>query len=250
MERGSLIATGLYTLAVASRLAPILALTPLLNSFRIPATARMLIVIALALALAPAVTQQERGVHASEIYLICSELLTGICLALAVHAVFAAFSIAGRMVDNQSGLAMGSMVDPVSKSNTGVLGQVFTVGALAMFFALDGHLGVLRLISVTYDAFPVGSVLSPTSLRGIAMSFSGVFGVGLTLVAPIVMALFLADVVLGITSRSMPQINVLLLATPIKSLIAVALISITCRYWSMVVGLPDAVFNRFLVGLG
>lgn len=235
------------TLIVASRLAPIFALSPLLNSFRVAGSIRLLVVLALALSLAPVVSTQflETTSLAGVAPGCASEALAGACLAMGIHATFAAFSIAGKLIDVQSGLAMASVIDPVTKVSGGALSQIFTAAAVALFFFGDLHLDLLRATAASYEWLPIGSLSQTSSLAALASATSKMFVAGVGLAAPVMLALLIIDVAVALTSRSMPQLNVLVLGTPLKAMAAIGILSITCRQWPQSSYGPLRLFESF-----
>ncbi|WP_172200419.1 flagellar biosynthetic protein FliR [Niveibacterium sp. COAC-50] len=233
MPISSLLSTGAATLIAASRLTPVFATSPVLGSFRVPMPVRAVVVLALAFVFSTALEPALTGMSESRLLTVCvSEMLVGGVLALGVHASFAAFALAGRAVDVQSGLALASVIDPVTKASGSTLSQIFTTTALALFFFSGTHLDLLRALAMSYEWVPAGSFLPDSALPELAARASQIFVYGLALAAPVMMALWLIDVGVAVTSRSMPQINVLVLATPVKALVAVTILSLTCRGWT------------------
>src|SRR4051794_808329 len=113
------------TMLAAVRLGLGLAMTPLFSAFGVPMLARLILVLTLAgLAASTVPVSQAMAVHLDLGYLVTAlgnELAIGLLLSVGVHAAFAAFSVAGRLIDAQMGFTLGAVLDPVSKGHAAVM---------------------------------------------------------------------------------------------------------------------------------
>jgi flagellar biosynthetic protein FliR len=215
------------------RLAALLAMTPILNSASIPAPARVLIVLALTVLIVsgfrvPPVPMPEGPV---QIFLAAvTEALVGGVLAFGIFTAFAAFSMAGKLVDIQVGFGIGSVFDPVTRRQSPVLSTGFDMLAVTMFFAMDGHHALMRGVAYSLEHAPLGAALASLSVAALAKQFGVMFLFGVALVAPVVFCLLLAEVGLAMLSRVMPQMHIFVLGIPIRIFLGLSMLVLTMGY--------------------
>jgi type III secretion protein T len=134
---------------------------------------------------------------------------------------------AGAFIDNQRGAAIASSIDPLQGHETSPLGMLFSQAFITYFFAVGGFLLVIRLLYVSYVEWPIYEALPiyPEDFPALMLSLLDL-GMRLAVVyaGPIIAIMFLAEFALAMVSRFAPQIQVFILAMPIKSAIAMAIL--------------------------
>ena len=154
-------------------------------------------------------------------FLVIKEVLVGIALGFVVQLIFSAVEMAGQFIDFQVGFSMGSVYDPSVGIQASNYGRMYYWMALALFFLSDMHHIVLTNLLNSFEMVPLTeSTLEGTTIDGMVWLFVKMFEVSFMLAAPVVLVAFITDCVLGIVSRSVPQINVLMLGMPMKILIS------------------------------
>ncbi len=223
---------------LATRIAAVLLLTPVLYAVTMPATARVLVVIALAcivampFANAPSVDPQDPGALAAA---MLREAAIGATLGLGILMAFAGFAVAGRLIDVQVGYGMGQVFDPLTRSRAPVLSAAFGLLAAVFFFIVDGHHALLRGIAYSVERFPVGRGWSGmAAAEPLARQAGALFALGFALAAPIVLGLLLVEFALGVVSRNLPQMNMLVMGIPVKILVGLLALSV----WAAGFGAP------------
>lgn len=152
------------------------------------------------------------------------ELLIGLTMGLALGLVFVGVQIAGMVVGQQAGMALGEVYNPVMDSDSSVLGQTFFLTALAIFVLVGGHRELMRALLDTYATIPVLSYrIQPATLELVTDVLTGAYALGLRMAAPVLMSLLIATLVTGFLSRTMPQLNILSIGFPIRALISLGL---------------------------
>ena len=214
------------------RLAALLALTPLLNSASVPAPARVLLVLALTVLMVSGfgVAPVPMQGLAQVVLAAVSEALVGGLLAFGVFTAFAAFSMAGKLLDIQVGFGIGSVFDPVTRRQTPVLSTGFDMLAVTMFFAMDGHHALMRGIAYSLEHAPLGAGLAALSVAALSKQFGVMFLFGVALVAPVVFCLLLVEVGLAMLSRVMPQMHIFVLGIPIRIFLGLSMLVVTMGY--------------------
>jgi flagellar biosynthetic protein FliR len=220
----------LAVLLLTVRIAALLLLTPVLHAVPVPLTVRLLLVIALACVIAmPFGAAQTPAVDGLGALLeaVLREAAIGATLGLGVLMAFAGFSLAGRLVDVQIGFGIAQVFDPSTRSQVPVLSAVFGLLAAVFFFLVDGHHALLRGIAYSVERFPVGrggtfAGAAEVLVRGMAALFT----LGFALPAPIVLALLLVEFALGVVSRNLPQMNMLVMGMPVKIIAGLLALSV------------------------
>ncbi|WP_186429945.1 fused FliR family export protein/FlhB family type III secretion system protein [Clostridium sp. BSD9I1] len=152
-----------------------------------------------------------------------SEIITGIILGFAVELCFMAAKFAGSMMDIQSGLSMASMFDPNSNSNATLIERLLYWISLVMFFIVDGHHILLLQLIESFKWVTLGKLILFQGSPGIIVeAFISFFIIGFKMAIPIILIVIITDLVLGLMSRTVPQLNVMILGLPIKILMVLA----------------------------
>lgn len=213
-----------------------LAMTPLFSAFGVPMLARLILTLALAGLVASATPAAAlSAAQLSVSYLIPAlgnELALGLLLSVGVHAAFATFAIAGRLIDAQMGFTLGAVLDPVSKGHTAVMASGLNMLAIVLFFVSDAHHLLLAGFFRTFELLPIGHALTVDGWFPVAQGAGAMFALGFVVASPVVIALLLADVVVAVVSRNLPQMNVMFLSIPLKVLLGMAIMAVAVRLLS------------------
>lgn len=149
------------------------------------------------------------------------EILVGMALGFIVQLVFSAIEMAGQIIDFQVGFSMGSVYDPGVGIQGSNYGRLYYWLALAVFFFTDMHHLVIDNLIQSFSIIPITEMsMHGNTVEGMIILFVEVFKISILLAAPVVLVALVTDCVLGIISRSVPQINVLMLGMPMKILIS------------------------------
>jgi len=152
--------------------------------------------------------------------LIILELMIGLTLGLCVRFFFAIVQFAGQIIGFQMGFAMINVVDPQTGSNVTIMDQVGYWVCLLIFLTLNGHhLMFLSLID-SFSVVPIGFfVLQKVMLTKMLSLGADVFILGIKIGAPIIAALLLTSSAFGLVARFSPQMNVMIVAFPLKIIV-------------------------------
>jgi len=215
-------------LLAAVRLGAFFLLSPVLGTARLPAQVRVFFVLALSALLVAAAAPHTAAAPADIFSLVLaalSELVLGAAMGFGLFIAFGTFQFAGKLLDIQIGFSLGTVFDPVTRAQSPLLGSGLNMLALVLFFAMDGHHMMLRAVAYSLERVPPGTLPSHLSALPFIDQFGSMFVLGLTLAAPVVFALLLVDIGVGIVSRSMPQLNVFTLGVPAKILVGLVVLS-------------------------
>jgi flagellar biosynthesis protein FliR len=217
-------------LLLGLRIGPVFAFAPPFTLIRLPRTFRVLLGLGLSACLVNAMPETTAWTNPdlSAVFIAAvRELMLGLVFVLAFQIAFGALYVAGRTIDIQSGYGLALLVDPTSRTQTPLVGTLFAYAAGAVFFAMDGHLELFRLLAASLEAVPIGGWEMPHSVDRIAAFMSIAFLIAFGVAGAAVLALFLTDLIVAMMSRTMPQMNVLILGIQVKSIVLLLVLPIT-----------------------
>lgn len=213
-------------LLLSLRIAPMFAFAPPFTLTRTPATVRVILAFALAfwLVLAhPEATYLNGAFRGALLSSALLELFLGITLTLALHFAFAALLIAGRTLDYQVGFGLSLIADPTLKTQMPLIGTLLAYAGGALFFASHGAIDLLAIWSYSLRIVPLG-LYAPDGDLGALLSFiSAAQLIAIGVVGAVMLSLFLIDLGLAFLSRTLPQMNVLVLGFQVKTITLLAL---------------------------
>lgn len=206
-------------LLVLTRTAGIFTLNPAFGSSQVPVQVRVTVAVAMSIVFVPIV--HLAGPIPSDILglgmAIVREALLGIAIGFTCSMVFTAIEIAGHFIDSQSGFSFATMIDPVNGANAAVAARLQNLLAVLLFFAVNAHHILIRAVADSFVVAPIGQLgLNPAVAGGITDLFTALFVMAIRISMPVVGACFLADLALAVTSRIVPQMNVLMVGMPMK----------------------------------
>ncbi len=145
------------------------------------------------------------------------EFLVGIIIGFVSFLVLSALYIAGQIIDMQIGFGMVNVLDPTMNTQVPVTGNFIYIMTILFFMAIDGHHILLSALFKSYSVLPInGFAFTETMVNNINTIFSDVFMIGFKISIPVLAAILLSEVALGILSRTVPQMNVFVVGMPLK----------------------------------
>lgn len=175
----------------------------------------------------------------SFIIVAASELIFGMTLGFAGSIIHFAIQSAGDFVAQAVGLTMISMMNPMIRTNSTPIGQIFYYMALTVFCVMGGHLLYLGGFYQSYDLVPIGGFHMTPALWGVILQLTGaLLGITLQMAMPAVIIVLLIDISLGVLNRSTPQAqNLLDFVSTIKP--GIGLIIVALMVPNVVAGIHD-----------
>jgi len=215
---------------VSLRIGTLLLLSPVFNGLSGLVTVRVLVTIALAAVLVtgmgPLKTAPDLTLGAVVLAAV-GEVAVGAIMAFGVFAAFGAFSVAGKILDIQSGFAIGNVYDPVTRAGAPLFATMLNLVAVAAFFGMDAHHALLRGLAFSLEQVAPGAGLRQWSAEPVIRQFGLMFSLGVALIIPVMLCLLLVEVGLAFVSRVLPQMNVFIVMVPIKIFAALAIFGLT-----------------------
>ena len=160
--------------------------------------------------------------------LILAEVMIGMTLGLCLRAFFGAVQLAGQVIGFQIGFAMINVVDPQTGSNVSIMDQVGYWVCVVIFMVLNGHHIVIMSLIDSFELVPMGVFMGHPALLGKILEVAGeLFILSIKIGAPVIAALTFVNVGFGLIAKFSPQMNVMIVAFPIKIVVGLLLFGIT-----------------------
>jgi flagellar biosynthetic protein FliR len=210
----------IFFMLVLSRVAGIFAALPVFGGRRLPARIRIITIFMITLVCFPtllvAVPQMPTDVFSFAL-LILSEVMIGLTLALVAQIIFAAIEFSGQIIGMQMGLTIASIIDPSLGTQTQIMSVVQTLFATLTFLSLNIHHHFIKAIIDSFHVIPLGGWrLSGELVHFLVLRTADVFIIGIRLAAPVMVALLLTSVTLGVMARAFPQMNIFMVSMPLN----------------------------------
>ena len=218
---------------VLARIGPLFVLAPLFSSKLLPARVRGIVAVALAIGITPVVSNGTKlPLGALDLgWRIGNEALIGAAFAFSIGALFAALSAAGSLLDTSIGFSYGSLVDPVTGTQSTVLAQLYSLVGTLVFIVIGGDGWVVRGLARTYDLVGLDEAPDLGRLVGaMSSTFGAIMVSALEVAGPVMLALILTDAAFGVVSRVVPQLNVFAVGFPAKVVVGLLLVGATMPF--------------------
>ncbi|MBF0450856.1 MAG: flagellar biosynthetic protein FliR [Candidatus Magnetomorum sp.] len=213
-------------LLVLLRVSVILFMMPIFGAKRLPNIIKAGIAVAISIALLPVVAPDPSLFPETPwqfAYIVLCELIVALILGMVVNIFFMGVQMAGQMAGLQMGFAIATIFDPNSGIQSSMVSQLGYWAALIVFLVLDGHHFLLVAIQNSFDIIPFGQLSLQQDLYNPVLTLaSELFVLAVKIGAPTIAALIFVDVGFALTAKMSPQMNILIVAMPLK--IAVGLV--------------------------
>ena len=216
-----------------TRILGLMSAAPLFGHSSIPARIKIGLGVLIALIVAPTVT----GVPAVDpmsltgLLILAQQFIIGLAIGFAMRLIFAGVEMAGEIAGMSMGLSFASFFDPQSHGHTTVISRFLSFLALLVFLSLDGHLLLLSALIESFTTLPIAAVpIKGHGFLQIANWGGIVFSAGVQLSLPIVAALLITNLSLGILTRAAPQLNIFAVGFPITLGVGFLVLTLSLPY--------------------
>lgn len=216
-----------------SRALGMIMLTPAFMRLGLTGMIRSAVAVAISLPMIPAVFQMLSVTGQPTSFdlagLVIKEMVVGALIGLVFGVPFWAAEVAGDLVDLQRGSTMSQLLDPLAAGESSVTATLLTVCLIALFFMSGGFMFLLDGFYRSYELWPAASfmpVLNANAFVSVLHVMDRIMQIGVVIIAPLVIAILIADIMLAFLSRMAPQLHVFDLSLAVKNLLFSLLIVI------------------------
>jgi len=218
-----------------ARILAFLAVAPPFSNAALSGQIRLLVGLAIAMAITPALPTMPAIDPGSGVGLLilAQQMLIGFGMGFSMRLVFTAIDLSGNMISTQMGLGFATAYDPQNTAQTPVISEFIGLLALLIFLGINGHLMLIATLAQSFSAIPI-RVAAPGSGTWLNLANAGVviFSSGLLLALPIVVTLLISNIALGVLGRVAPQLNLMAVGFPITLALGFVALILSLSYLS------------------
>lgn len=241
------------------RVAGVMMPAPLFGSGIVPPMVKVFLSLLMAVLFVPFVAHPAAPVDPNlgvYVFAVARELGIGLLIGFAAAMVFAAVQFGGQLIDQELGIMMANILDPLTNEQISIIGQFKLFLAMVVYLLIDGHHYLIRAIVDSFRAVPIGGL---RLTDGAVMHLSDtlprdLFRVAVQIAAPSLVTLFLITIALAFMARTVPEMNIFVLGFSLR--VAVGLVVLAIGVGTFVYGLDplirrdDASMKKLLGFLG
>lgn len=241
-------------LAIVLRLTLVLFMLPLFRATKYPAPIKVVTALSLAFMIYPLVASGMSPLPVANAgalgWILFGELILAGLFSFAMETLFGAFHLAGHMIGFQMGIAMAQVMDPGSGRQKAIMAGLFNMLVLMVLFAEGGHHLIIRALVESFRTVPVGSFRLDTVLYQPILELCGrMFIYAVKVAAPIIVAILLTQLGMGLMAKFAPQINVLIAGFPLTLMIGFFFTGVSFMAWGKAIDQFSAEVFRFIFTL-
>ena len=216
-----------------ARILGVLGSAPVFNNAAMPARIRLTAGLVITVALAPALPPMPvipPGSWAG-LAILAEQILIGILMGFTLRIVFTAVDIAGDLIGLQMSLSFAMLYDPQNAAQTPVLSEFLGLFITLIFLAMNGHLLTLSVLAESFRLIPVAGVpIGKASFAAFLAWSSTMFAAGVLLALPLIAALLIANLAMGVLARVAPQLNIFAVGFPVTLMAGFVILMFSIPY--------------------
>ncbi|MBD3382193.1 MAG: flagellar type III secretion system protein FliR [candidate division Zixibacteria bacterium] len=207
-------------LFVFFRISGLFFIAPVFSQRGMPPHMKIMFALILAAMISPLVTLGGYTAPTNLLDLVAlglREVALGMLIGFVFASLFIGVQMAGAFIGFQMGFMIVNVIDPVTQDQVSIMSQFKYILATLMFFILNGHHMILQALVMSYKLVPLNEAVFRFAVTTeLASIITGIFVIGIKIASPVMAALILTDVALGVISRTVPQMNIFIVGFPIK----------------------------------
>lgn len=168
------------------------------------------------------------------VFLVMKEMFIGFIIGYTANLVFWGTKLAGGIIDFDMGYHAATMFNMGDDSPT-LVGNMFEMATLVLFLILNGHHYLIESLNASLDIIPLTTLQFTDSAKNLMINIAtSVLIIGVKISAPILVALFITNLVLALLARIAPQTNIFVMSFQLKIAVGLLVLLITTPILIMV----------------
>jgi len=218
-------------LLVLFRVSGVLLVAPVFGSAAIPHPAKVFFAVVLAALFFPMVDRAGVSVDptlGAVLLAAGGELAVGLLIGFAASLLFSAVQLGGQLIDQELGLMMANVIDPVTNEQVSIVSQFKLILSVVVYLLIDGHHFLLTAVRDSFAAVPLlGVRVSGAAAARLSDAVMGdLFRMAVQIAAPAMVTLFLITVAMAFMARAVPEMNVFMLGFPVRIAVGLAVLAV------------------------
>ncbi len=197
---------------IFARFIGLMQFAPGFNRKEIPTLVRLSFALIMTVIVASVIKIPPIPAHTSIILCIILNYLFGALIGFITNCVIATITAGGDMINTQMGMSSAMVMDPTSKAQTSIIGNLFTLLAVIIFISIGGLYWLIDAFIRSFNIFSMYGINMPlekvVNMDYLILLTSNIFVVGMQIAAPVLLATLGQDIILGTISKTAPQVNV------------------------------------------
>lgn len=209
-------------LLVLTRIASFFVVTPLFSFKNIPTILKIgfSFIITILVMLTMPTMSIEVKTSIGYYFLLIKEAILGLFMGYISYLIFSSIQMAGQFADRQVGFSMAESFDPLTNIRSAAYGNIYNWLSICLFLGVNAHHFLISGIVKSFLWAPLGAgSLSKVNIGDVVTIFSRSFLTAFQIAVPTIIVIFMADVIMGMIARTVPQLNVFILGMPLKVII-------------------------------
>ena len=219
------LAAGIFVFA---RLIGFVRMAPVFNRKEIPTIVKLSLVLLMTFVLTPMLKPDILVIQESFLLSIILNIVVGALIGYTAQLILLAIDAGADMINMQMGLSSAMVLDPTTSAQVSLLGKVFSLMGVLIFIELGGIYWLIQALVRSFTIFPISAVSVPleqlVNMDYIIELSSNVLYMGLQIASPVLLATLGQDIILGVISKTAPQVNVFQLSFLFKPVVGAAIL--------------------------
>ena len=215
---------------ILARVAGIVMLSPVFGARGVPRLVKLGLAVSFTIIFYPLVAAGNPGIPTDLlpfVALLIKETVIGLVIGFVVYTFTAVLEGAGQLIDIGMGFSMGATLDPVYGTRSSLIGGFQVILATMILLATNAHHYLIAAMIRSYEYIPINTTALPSGASYYVDLVANVFALSIQIALPVFGALILADVGVGLLSRTVPQLNIFAIIFPVKIIFGFALLLIS-----------------------
>ena len=217
-----------------ARILALIASAPVIGNPSVPASVKIGLGLFVTFLVAPLLhsSPSTDPASAAGLLILAQQVLIGLAMGLAMQIVFHAAEMAGEFIGLQMGLGFATLYDASVPGMIPIIGQYLGIVISLAFLAVDGHVLLLSVLVESFQVLPLAPLSAASGLRALVQWSGNIFSYSLALSLPLLAALLITNLALGVLTRAAPQLNIFAVGFPLTILMGLLVLYLSLPYFA------------------
>jgi flagellar biosynthetic protein FliR len=233
-----------------ARVLAMIASAPVIGNRQVPVRVKVGLAAIFTIVIIPTLDLQDLPDPSSAegILILLQQMVAGLLMGFSIRLIFTAIEMAGDIAGMQMGLGFANFFDPQNSTIRPVISNFLGIIVALAFVTMDMHLYMLAALSDSFQSFPIANTLPSAGAFRTAAEWGGsIFAYALQFSLPLIAALLISNLALGILTRSAPQLNIFAVGFPITISVGFIVLALVMPF---IAPMLDFIFRQALETVG